>query len=288
MFHCSGWNDHHLLPYVFRSLQGFLGDLARSLGEEATLGDVLWTLDKHYGVVMTFNTFSKELYSPKQGMGENVAELGVCLSQQVQILQMEYPSRIQQEYVEEVKWDCFYKGLSPEYQQMLAHKANGENPVTYSKLLLTAQKLERWVEARDPLLLKTPTTGSLNMTHSHSQGNLLPSRKLKSSHTFTAQSATVADCKTEEDSGPKPSGEKEVESSAEEDVGITGEVGDVDPSLGFVMQFANVVALYQKRNHNCLRCGSLDHLVKDCPKEMRKTARKVGLNLKEGMAKKGG
>ena len=28
--------------------------------------------------------------------------------------------------------------------------------------------------------------------------------------------------------------------------------------------------------------------MKDCPKEMRKTARKVGLNLKEGMAKKGG
>ena len=53
--------------------------------------------------MMTFNALSKELYSLKPGMGENVAEFRVCLSQQVQILQMEYPGRIQQEYVEEVK-----------------------------------------------------------------------------------------------------------------------------------------------------------------------------------------
>ena len=104
------------MPYVFRSLQGFLGDLARSLGKDATLGDVPWTLDEHYGINITFDTLSKELYSLKQGMGENVAEFGVCLSQQVQILQMEYPGRIQQEHVEEVKQNHFYKGLSPEYR----------------------------------------------------------------------------------------------------------------------------------------------------------------------------
>ena len=115
-FHCSSWDDCHLLPYVFRSLQGFLGDLAGSLDEDATLGDVLQMLDEQYGVMMIFDTLGKELYSLKQGMGENVAEFGVCLSQQVQIVQMECPGRIQQEHVEEVKWDCFYKGLSPEYQ----------------------------------------------------------------------------------------------------------------------------------------------------------------------------
>ena len=60
--------------YVFRSLQGFPGDLASSLGEDATLGNVLWMLDEHYGVMMTFDALSKELYSLKQGTGENVAE----------------------------------------------------------------------------------------------------------------------------------------------------------------------------------------------------------------------
>ena len=56
--------------------------------------------------------------------------------------------------MEEVKWDHFCEGLSPEYQQMLAQKVDGKNPVTYSELLLAAWKLERWVEARDPLLPK--------------------------------------------------------------------------------------------------------------------------------------
>ena len=140
----------------------------RNLGEDTILGDVLQMLDKHYGIVIAFDTLSKVLYSLKQGMGENMAEFGGCLSQQVQILYMEYPGRIQQGHVEEVKWDCFYEGLSPEYQQMLAHKVDSENPVTNSELFLAAQKLERWVEARDPLLPKTTITGSLNVTHSHS------------------------------------------------------------------------------------------------------------------------
>ena len=65
----SGWDDRHLMPYVFQSLQGFLGDQARSLGEDATLNDIFQTLDKHYGIVMTFNILGKELYSLRQGSG---------------------------------------------------------------------------------------------------------------------------------------------------------------------------------------------------------------------------
>ena len=80
IFWHSGWNDQHLLPYIFQSLWEFLGDLVRSLGEDATPNDVLQTLDKHYGIVMTFNALSKELYSLKQGSGENVAKFGFHLS----------------------------------------------------------------------------------------------------------------------------------------------------------------------------------------------------------------
>ena len=109
------------------------------------------------------------------------------------------------------------------------------------------------------------------------QENLFPSRKLKGNPTFTTQSTAVEDCETEEDSGPKRDVEKEAESSAEEDVGTTGVVGNVDPSSGYIAWFTNVVELYHKRNCNSFRCGSPDHLVKDCPKEMRKPTRKVGL-----------
>ena len=102
MFCHSSWDDHPLLPYVFRSLQKFLGDQVRNVDEDVTLGNVLWMLDEHYGVMMTFDALSKQLYSLNQRMGENVTEFEVHLSQQVQILQTENPSRIQQEHVEEM------------------------------------------------------------------------------------------------------------------------------------------------------------------------------------------
>ena len=54
-------------------------------------------------MVMTFDTFSKELYSLKQISGDNVAEIRVHLSQQVKILQLEYLGRIKQGHVEEMK-----------------------------------------------------------------------------------------------------------------------------------------------------------------------------------------
>ena len=87
IFHSLGWDDQHWLPYVFWLLQMFPGNLARSLGKVATLTNILQILDEHYGMVMMFDTLSKELCSLKQGSRENVAKFRVCLSQQVQILQ---------------------------------------------------------------------------------------------------------------------------------------------------------------------------------------------------------
>ena len=136
IFHQSGWDDQHLLPYLFHLLQGFLGNLAWSLGEDAILSDMLQTLDEHYGVVTMFNTLSKELYSLKQGLGENVAEYGVHLSQQGQILQSDDQGKIQPKHVEEMKYDHFYEGLNPKYQHMLPPKVEGKNPAGYSDLLL--------------------------------------------------------------------------------------------------------------------------------------------------------
>ena len=68
-----GWDDQHLLPNIFHSVQGFPGDLARSLGKDVTLNDVLQMLDKHYGVIMTFDALSKECYSLKQGLNKNMS-----------------------------------------------------------------------------------------------------------------------------------------------------------------------------------------------------------------------
>ena len=153
----------------------------------------------------------------------------------------------------------------PEYWWMLTHTVDGENPAMYSELLLAAWNLKRWVEARDPLLPKTTTTGGSNITHSQTQGNLFPSRKLKDNHTFTAWSSTVKGNEAEEDSGTKPEGEEEAKSSAGEDADTSSGVTRADQSVGYIIQFSNAVRLYQKKNQNCFRYSNPDHLVKDCP-----------------------
>ena len=171
---------------------------------------------------------------------------------------------------------------------MLAHKVDGKHPTIYFDLLLAAQKLQRWAEARDPLLPKTTTTGGPNVTWPQTSGNLFPSRKLKGNHTFMSGSAIVKSIGTEGDSSVKPEGEEEAESSDGEDPETLSGIDGADQLIGYIIHFANAVKLYQRKNWNYFRCVSPDHLVKDCPKDLSKTNRKVSLNVKEGMMKKGG
>ena len=52
----------------------------------------------------------------------------------------------------------------------------------------------------------------------------------------------------EEDSGMKPEGEEETESSAAEDAETLSGAGGADKSVWYIVCFANAVKLYQRRN----------------------------------------
>ena len=101
-----------------------------------------------------------------------------------------------------------------------------------------------------------------------------------------ARSAKVESVGTERDLTAGLEREEEVESS-EGDPETPSESGGADQALSYIIQFSNAVKLYQKKNQNCFGCGSPDHLVKDCPMDLSKVTRKVSLNAKKGMAKKG-
>ena len=220
IFHWSGLDGQYLLPYIFYSLQGFMGNLVRSSCKDATLSDILKTLDEHYGVIMTFNALSKELYSLKQGLSQNISEFRVHLLWQVQILHSEYPGRIQLEHMEEMKCDHFYEDLNPTHQQMSAHKVDGEHPASHSNLLLAAWKLIRQAEARDPLPPKMVATSGLNMMYSQMQGKQIPLHlpKLKGNYTFATWAVTIRNDEAEEISSVKQKGEGEMMPSADKDV----------------------------------------------------------------------
>ena len=78
----------------------------------------------------------------------------------------------------------------------------------------------------------------------------------------------------------KPEEEREAKSSAGEDTETSSRVGGADKSVGYIVHFANAVKLYQKKNQNCFRFGSLYHLMKDCLRDLGKTTWKVSLNTK--------
>ena len=82
-------------------------------------------------------------------------------------------------------------------------------------------------------------------------------------------------------------GEEEVESLVG-DPENHSEIGGADQLISYNIHFANAVELYQKKNWNCFRCSSPDHLLKDCPKDLSKVTRKESLNMEKGMTKKGG
>ena len=119
-------------------------------------------------------------------------------------------------------------------------------------------------------------------------GNLFPSYKLKGNCTFTAQATTTGNDAAEEDPGVEQEGEEETEPSADEEVGALGEVEEADQSIKYITHFAKVVELYQKRHKNCFGCGSPDHLVWGCLKDVSRSTQKLYWNTKEGTAKKGG
>ena len=121
-----------------------------------------------------------------------MAEFRMCLSQQVQILQSEYPVRILPEHEEEMKQDHFYEGLNSKYQQKLAHKVDGKTLAGYSDLLLAMRKLESRTEAMELLSQKTTVTSVLNMIHSQTSVNLFSSCKLKGNCTLTARAANIS------------------------------------------------------------------------------------------------
>ena len=71
-----------------------------------------------------------------------------------------------------------------------------------------------------------------------------------------------------EDSGMRV---EEIKSSGGEDPETFSGIERADQSLSYIIHFTNMVELYQMKTQIVFRCGSADHLVKDCPKGLSKT-----------------
>ena len=89
--------------------------------------------------------------------------------------------------------------------------------------------------------------GGSNVTPPQTLGNLFPYRKLKSNHTFTAQSTIVESIGAEEDLSVKPEGQEEAASSEEEDPETSSGIDVADQLVSYIIYFAKVVELFQRK-----------------------------------------
>ena len=80
VYHQAGCWDCILLPYVICSLQGYLGELVRSLGPSITLDGVIIVLDEHYNNVKALDAMNQELFQLWMANKEMVSDWG-CTSQ---------------------------------------------------------------------------------------------------------------------------------------------------------------------------------------------------------------
>ena len=67
----------------------------------------------------------------------------------------------------------------------------------------------------------------------------------------------------------------------------TGNVGDLDPLLGYIAWFTNVVELYQKKNCICFGCGRPQSPGERLPKKTGESYKEGRFKLKRGDSKEG-
>ena len=235
-----------------------------------------------------FDILSKELYFLKQGSGGNVAKFGVHLSQQVKILQLEYLGRIQPEY-----------SRGDEVRSLpIRAWATNINECWPIKLMVNTK-------LATPIWSSSPEVGKMGRSQRSSTPGGHHNRRIKN-NSFSDTRGFVSLPEVEGQSYLHHlvyySGKQKSWRRLRHEAG-RGRRGWVfswrrhrnlewcwgtDQSVGYIVCFANVVELYHRRNQNCFKCGSPDYLVKDCPKDLNKTTKKLSLNTKEGRTKKGG
>ena len=260
--HTGCW-DHTLLLYAICSLQGYLGELVRSLGTDITLDDVLTILDEHYNNVKALDALNQELLQLCMGEKETIG-LGMHLSRHLQILSGIIPRMFPSNHVAKLKHDHFYGGLPKWLTAMVAYLKASTNEKMYSDYLWAVREAEK-EEAMEPSCSQTASnTGKPKVVSSF----LL--QKLKGIQPTRTPAVWVVHL--EEEGTDKEGG---TESEDPNDIeGVTEE---------FIVHLARAVKDAQQEEKHCYHCSSPEHFICECPlvKAFRTATH---LNQKNGMA----
>ena len=139
--HHAGCWDCTLLPYAIHSLQGYPGELARSLGTDIILDDVFSIMDEHYNNVKALDALNQELFQLCMGQKEMVSDWGVHLLRHLQVLTASFPEHFPLDHVDKLKHDHFYSGLPKVLKATVAYLKASTNKKTYSDYLQAVREV---------------------------------------------------------------------------------------------------------------------------------------------------
>ena len=243
VYHCTGCQDCTLLLYAICPLQGYLGELVRSLGTDITLDDILTILDEHYNNVKALDAWNQELFQLCMGEKETVSDWRVHLLRHLQVLVASFLEHFPLDHIAELKCDCFYGGLPKWLKAVVAYLKNSTNEKMYSDYLWAVREAEK-EEVME--LSHSQTAVSTDKTKAMS---FSPLQKLKG--TQSARTPAVQVAHLEEDGINKEDAESKDSNGIE---GMTEE---------FIVHLARAVKEAQQEEKCCYHCSSPEHFIHD-------------------------
>ena len=137
----EGVRERNLLPQVVASLKGPPGQMARSLGMDVNLDEILECLDNYYGNVLTYHGLSREMYTLKQQKNEDVSSFGVRVNKVIALIADMFPEKMPPAEKRDRILDAFYEGLVDEFKTNLAY-LKAKPDINYQTMLKAARALE--------------------------------------------------------------------------------------------------------------------------------------------------
>ena len=159
---------------VKHCLQGEILETVMSLGESATVEEILDALRPNYSKTQSYDTLLQEFFRLHQNSDEDVGEYAIRLNSKLAKIKRQYPAQFTPEVEDQYKRNRLFHGLTKELRDSL--RSTFRDPsVLYNDLLAQARSIQREIqdkkslESKLPIKAKAKVASSLALNTSSSQ-----------------------------------------------------------------------------------------------------------------------